>query len=312
MKIFSGSSNPKLTEEVLSLLKLKASKAQITRFKNSEVKVRILENVKNKTTVIIQSTSNPTDQNLMELFLFSDALRRQEADKIIGIIPYFGYARQDIQHLPGECVSANVVIRFLETLKFHKIYTIDLHDEATEGVFSIPFKNLSALPLLAEEIKKYLLQQGYKIDEDSVAVVSPDQGGIERARRFGDYFFQNSPFIPVLVEKKRNLEKIHESKAIAFFGDVAGKTAIIVDDVATSGSTLLNAAELCKKNGAKRVLAAIVHHDFAPEAPEKIQNSEIDLFFTTNTIALHPDQKFPKLREISVAPLIAEELSEIL
>ena len=312
MKIFSGSSNPKLTEEILSLLKLKASKAQITRFKNSEVKVRILDNVKNKTTVIIQSTSNPADQNLMELFLFSDALRRQEADKVIGIIPYFGYARQNIQHLPGECVSVNVVIRFLEVLKFHKIYTIDLHDEATEGVFSMPFKNLSALPLLAEEIKKHLLQQGDKVDEKSTAVVSPDQGGIERARRFGDYFFQGSPFIPSLVEKKRNLEQIHKSEAVAFFGDVEGKTAIIVDDVATSGSTLLNAAALCKKKGAKKILAAVVHHDFAPEAPEKIQKSEIDLFFTTNTIALPQNQRFPKLKEISVAPLIAKELSEIL
>ena len=138
IKLFSGTANPRLSQEVAKLLNLTLAKAEVTRFHNSEVRVRIQDEVRNHTSVIIQPTANPTDTNLMELFFFCDALRRQEAKKVIGVIPYFGYARQDVQYRPGECVSANVIIRFIESIGFDKIYTVDLHDEATEGVFSIP------------------------------------------------------------------------------------------------------------------------------------------------------------------------------
>lgn len=313
IKIFSGSANVELAKEVANKLKIKLSSSQITRFDNSEVKVKINEEVKNHICFIIQSTANPTDTHLMELFFFCDALRRKEAKKVIGIIPYFGYARQNIQHQEGECVSANVIIRFLEAIGFSKIYTFDLHDPATEGVFSIPFKNLSAIPLLASEIKKYLQKkyQNFRNLLDNIQIVSPDQGGIERARIFAESFFEkNKKEISLaVIEKKRNLNLKHQSIALDLYGNVNKKIVIIIDDIVTSGKTLINAVDLCLKKGAKEVYGAIVHHDFSPNASKIIQKSYIKKLFTTNTIALNPQQKFEKLHEISIANLIVKEIN---
>lgn len=304
MKLFSGTANLPLAEKVAKSLGLPLSSSEVIRFDNSEVRVRINEDVQGETAVVIQPTANPTDTNLMELFFFCDALRRGEARRVIGIIPYFGYARQDIQHRDGECVSANVVIRFLESIGFRIIYTYDLHDEATGGVFSIPFHNNSTLSILAEEVRKNV---GSK-SEDDVAVVSPDQGGIERARKFGEHFFGTGDFQLNVIEKRRNMEKIHTTEALGLYGNVKGKTAILVDDIVTSAGTLLHAADLCMKEGAKRVVASIVHHDFSTKAPERIQNSSIERFFTTDTILLRDEQKFDKLQVVSIASLIAKDI----
>ncbi len=311
LKLFSGTSNCKLSEDVAKHIGVPLAKAEVTRFKNSEVRVRIEEDVKHDTCVIIQSTSNPTDTNLMELYLMVDALRREEARRVIGVLPYFGYARQDIQHRSGECVSANVVIRFMEAIGFHKIYTYNLHDEATEGVFNIPFKNLSAFSLLADEIHKYLEEQKTPVDPKHIAIVSPDQGGIERARRFGTQFFGTGSFQLAVTEKKRDLAHNHQSLALDLYGDVKGKTAIIVDDVATSGGTLINAGHFCIESGATKVIAAIVHRDFAPDTPKKIQDSKIEAFFTTDTIALKEEYIFEKMKTTSIANNLAAVIKEI-
>jgi len=312
MKLFSGSAHHALTTEVAKLLKIPLSNSEVVRFGNSEVRVRIGESVKSEVCAVIQPTANPTDTNLMELFFFCDALKRQEARKVIGIIPYFGYARQDVQHRSGECVSANVIIHFLESIGFSKIYTINLHDEATEGVFAIPFKNISALHILAEQVRKYLNIKTIADLRKKTAVVSPDQGGIERAREFEDYLLnqgEHSSDIPlVVIEKRRNLNKIHKSQALALYGNVKDKIVILIDDLITSGGTIINAADLCLKKGAKKVLTVAVHHDFSKDAPKNLQASPVEKFFTTNTIALKSEQKFPKLQEISIAPLIAKEL----
>jgi ribose-phosphate pyrophosphokinase len=302
LKLFSGTANPKLAEEVASLLKLPLAESEVVRFGNSEVRVRVEEDAKNDTCMVFQSTANPTDTNLMEFFFFCDALRRQEAKRVIGVVPYFGYARQDIQHREGEDVSANVIIRFMESIGYNKIYTVDLHDETTGGVFSIPFKNLSALPMLATAVKRKLGKQ------NDIAIVSPDQGGIERARSFGEHYFKTPDFPLVVIEKRRSLNAIHKTEALNIYGNVKGKTAILVDDIITSGGTLISAANLCLKHGAREVLAAIVHHDFSVTAPQKIQDSSIGMLFTTNTIALKESQEFSKLNEISIASLIAEAL----
>lgn len=308
VKLFSGTANPGLAEKVAKLLNIPLSQAEVVRFANSEVRVRIKDRVKNSTAIVIQPTSNPTDSHLIELFFFCDALKRQEASKVIGIIPYFGYARQNRQHRIGEGVSANVVIRFFETIGFNKIYTIDLHDEATEGVFSIAFKNLSALSILSRKIKQYIKKN---LPSTKVAIVSPDQGGIERARNFGHYFFGHPDFSLTVIEKARNLDKIHQSKAVAIYGNVKDKIVIIVDDIVTSARTLINAAQLCLRYGGKTIIAAVVHHDFSPEAAKIIEQSPIDRFFTTDTIQLKKEQKIPKLEEVSVAPLIAKELKSL-
>ncbi len=302
MLVFSGTANQMLAEEVVKIVKLRISKAEVIRFNNSEVRVRICESVKDKETAVIQSTSNPADTNLMELFFFCDALKRSGARKVTGIIPYFGYARQNIQHRPGEDVSANVIIRFLETIGFDEIITIDLHDQATEGVFSIPLKALTAVPQLAKAAKQYLASTV----AEKIVVVSPDQGGIERARRFAEEFFGKATDI-IIIEKKRNLDQIHEIKDLQLYGEVKGKTVILVDDIITSGGTLIQAGELCLAKGAKNVIAAVTHHDLSEKAPDKIQKSVIEKLFTTNTILLRKDQEFPKLVEVSIAPVIAKE-----
>jgi ribose-phosphate pyrophosphokinase len=302
MKLFSGTANPALSQKIADALKVSLARAEVIRFENSETRVHIEDEVKNENCYVVQPTANPSDTHLMELFFFCDALRRQEAKKVYGIIPYFGYARQDVQHRPGECVSANVVIRFLESIGFYKIYTINLHDEATEGVFSIPFKNLDAFPVLAGEIQKYI----GSVTTDTVAVVSPDHGGVERARKFADTLFGHTEHSITVVEKRRDLEHMHKSVALDLYGDVKGKTAILVDDVITSGGTLMHAAELCLSRGATRVLTAVVHHDFSPSAPAKLQASTIEKIFSTDTITLKDEQKIEKLVEVSVASLIAE------
>lgn len=309
LKLFTGSANPTLSAEVSKILKIPLSKSEVVRFDNSEVKVTIADKVKNDVCVVIQPTANPTDTHLMELFFFADALKRGQAKEIIAIIPYFGYARQNREHRSGEAVSVNVVIRFLETIGFSEVYVVNLHDEGTEGVFSITFKNLSAFGILGREVAHYLKNNK---NTEEVAVVSPDQGGVERAQLFAENFFHNNNVDIAVIEKRRNLDKIHESKALNLYGEVKGKTCIIIDDIITSGGTLVHAADFCIKRGAKRVLACIPHHDFSPNSAKVLGNSSIEKIFMSNTIALKPEQKFASLEEVSIAPLIAEEIKKLL
>jgi len=309
LKLFSGSANPKLTAEVSKLLGVSISKSEVTRFDNSEIRVTIQEKVKDDVCAIIQPTANPTDTHLMELFFFADALRRMEAKKIIAFIPYFGYARQNREHRVGESVSVNVVIRFFETIGFNQVYTFDLHDDGTEGIFSIPFKNLSTFSILGREVAHYLKNNK---NTEEVAIVSPDQGGVERAQIFAENFFHSNNVDIAVIEKRRNLDKIHQSKALNLYGEVKNKTCIIVDDIITSGGTLVHAADFCLKRGAKRVLACIVHHDFSPNAKEILSKGPIEKIFMSNTILLRPDQKFSQLKEVSIAPLIEAELKKLL
>lgn len=309
IKLFSGTAHPELSKEVAKLLNLPLSKAEVVRFDNSEIKVTIKEEVKNQTCLVIQPTNNPTNDNLMELFFFCDALKRQEAKKIIAIIPYFGYARQNIQHRAGECVSTNVVVRFLEAIGFDKIYTFDIHTEASAGIFSIPFKNLTALPLLADKLADYFNQIG--VNKNEVVLVSPDQGGIERVRVFGKYFYQKENFSQAVIEKQRDLNIKHKAKPLDLYGKVKNKIAVIVDDMVVSGSTLIPAVNLSLEKGARQVYAVIVHHDVTKKAVKKIQNSKLVKLFSANTIALSKEQRFEKLEEISIAPIIAQELKTL-
>ncbi|MFA6005960.1 MAG: ribose-phosphate pyrophosphokinase [Patescibacteria group bacterium] len=281
--VFSGSSSPELAARFAGLNNFAIGSHKVVRFANSEVKVTVEQNVHDVDCFIVLSTSNPTDMHVMELAFTVDALKREGAGEITCVIPYFGYARQNIQHLPGECVSAHVVIRLLESLKVNKVIVVDLHDEGTAGVFSIPFRSISVLPYLASRIYENLGITAYT--ESSVVIASPDQGGIERARKFAEAFYKNlKGYDLVTVEKKRNLANIHDSKAMELYGDVQGKTVIFVDDIATSGGTIIHASELALSKGAKEVYAAVVHPDFGPGIPEKIQVSTLTRFFTTNTI----------------------------
>lgn len=305
MKLFTTTASTSLSKEIATILGISLAQSEVVRFENSEVRVRINENVSGETCVVLGSSSNPTDTHLMELFFFADALKRGEAAKIIGIIPYFGYARQNIQHRPGEAVSANVIIRFLELVGYNEIATFELHDEATAGVFTIPFSALSAYSILSEEILTYVKSPKLLKNPNDCVIVSPDQGGVERARYFGEFFYGNTDFEIAIVEKNRDQEHVHSSEALDLYGDVKDKAVILVDDVVTSAGTLINAANMAKERGATQVIAAVTHHDFGPDALKKIQESVIDVFFTSDSIALKPEDTFDKLHEVSIAPLIA-------
>ncbi|MCL4374961.1 ribose-phosphate pyrophosphokinase [Patescibacteria group bacterium] len=308
VKLFSGTAHQRLAQEIANYLNLPISRAEVIRFGNSEVKVTIQTPVKHQTCLVVQPTSNPTDTHLMELFLFCDALKREEAEKVIAVIPYFGYAKQNLQHRPGECVSVNVVVRFLETIGFAKVYAIDIHDEATAGVFNIPFAPLSALPLLAEEVRRYFSNQRISVTPETIALVAPDQGAVEKVRNFGRAFFRTERFSEAVIEKKRDQNLPHHAEPLAIYGDVKDKIALIVDDMIVSGSTVIPAVDLCLKHEASAVYVAAVHHDFTPDAPKKLQETALEKLFTTNTIALRREQQFPKLMEFSVAKLIADNL----
>jgi ribose-phosphate pyrophosphokinase len=196
----------------------------------------------------------------------------------------------------------------LETIGFNAVYTVSLHDEGTEGIFSITFKNLNAFNVLGPEVAHYLKNNK---NTEEVAIVSPDQGGVERAQIFAENFFHSNNVDIAVIEKRRNLEKIHQSKALNLYGDVKDKTCIIIDDIITSGGTLVHAAEFCLKRGAKRVLACIVHHDFSPNAHKVLGDGTIEKIFMSNTIALNPEQNFKQLKEVSIAPLIAKEIKSL-
>jgi ribose-phosphate pyrophosphokinase len=308
-KLFAGTANPLLAEKVAAALGVSVSKSEVVRFDNSEVRVRVEESVKDHNCVIVQPTSNPTDTNLMELFFFCDALRRQEAKRVVGVVPYFGYGRQDREHRVGECVSANVVIRFMQAIGFAKIYSFDLHDEATGGVFHIPFRNISAIPILVDEVKSYL--QG-NVSQKEIAIVSPDQGGVERARTFGSLFFGTEEFNLVVTEKMRDNNRLHQSKAVDIYGDVRDKVAVLVDDMTTSAGSLVHAAELCRQAGAKRIIAVVTHHDFSENAPRRLENSSIEICICTDTIALPEKYAIPKIKEITVSNIIADRLKYLM
>lgn len=303
--IFGGTASHKLAQKIAQLHHLEIGQVEMVTFANSEIKVTIQSKIDNRDAIIVQSTANPANSNLMELLFTIDALRRQGAASITAIIPYFGYARQNQQHRSGECVSLNVVVRMLEALKVDKLITFDLHDEGSSSVFSIPFENKSALPYLAKQ-----LYQEFKLtvaSENQYLIGSPDQGGIERARVFAESFYQKPQGRDTItVEKKRNLDKMHQSRALEVFGNVKGKHLILVDDVSTSGGTILNAANLCLREGVRTVSAVVVHPDFAKGVPALIQASSLTHFFTTNTIENTLDElsKFAKIKVYDIAPAI--------
>jgi len=304
--VFSGSTNPILAKKFASLSNGTLGKLETVTFANSEIKVRIMSNVENQETVIVHSIANPANRSLVELLFMVDAIKRQNAKSVTAIIPYFGYARQNIQHLPGECVSLNVIVKTLEALKVSKVITVDIHDEASSGIFSIPFQNLSALPFLAKELKKNLKISAN--NEQDYVIASPDQGGVERARIFASNFYEKKNYPEtVVVEKKRDLDKIHQSKAIAIFGEVRNKQVILVDDVSTSGKTIVNAAKLCLQAKAKKVLAVVVHADLAIGVAKLLQQSSLEAFFTTNTIeqTVEDLKPYPKIKVIDIAKVLA-------
>ena len=285
--IFAGNSNPDLATKIASNLKLPLGKAEIIRFADSECRVRIEEDVEGKTVFIIQSLSNPVDEHLMEFLLMGDAVKRGEPKKMVAVLPYHGYARQDRIHRPGECLSALVVAKMIESVGFDKLVTLELHNESILGFFKIPVVHISGLEIFRVRVKEL---------EGEVVVITPDAGALKRSQKFAE-----SLDLPLaLIEKKRDLDRAHKILSMRVVGEAKGKTAIIVDDVIVTGGTLMNAAFLLKEKGAKKVIAAATHADFVGGADKILQDSPLDAVWVTDTIYIPPAKNFPKLKISSI------------
>lgn len=297
-KIFSGTANLPLAEKIGKILSTPLGKIEIVRFADSEVRVRIEEEVGGETVFVIASLSNPVDTHLVEFCLIIDALKQNEAQKIIGVIPYYGYARQDKAHRPGEGVSARVMAKLIEAVGVSKIITVDLHSEAVASFFNVPLLHLFGLSIFLPEIKKL---------KDNLVVIAPDAGGVKRAQRFAEEL--SCPL--ALIEKKRDLQKLHTLEVCRVIGEVKDKTCVVVDEVITGGGTMVQGAKLLKKNGARQVIALATHPDFVEGTKENLANSEVDKIYVSDSIFLPPEKIFPKLEIVSVGNLIAEAIRKL-
>ncbi|MBI3385941.1 ribose-phosphate pyrophosphokinase [Candidatus Gottesmanbacteria bacterium] len=297
--LFAGSSNVPLAREVAQILGITLGKVDLTRFADGELRPWIQEDVRDKTVFVLQSFSYPMDEHIMEMSLIGDAIARSAPKTMVAIIPYMGYARQDKQHRTGEPVSARVIAKFLEVSKYQEVITIDLHNDAIVGFFQIPVTHLSALDILAKEIKKLHVTNGL--------VVSPDVGGVKRARNLA--YLLNVPM--VVMEKKRYLDRFDKSESFQIIGDVAGRDIIIIDDIISTGGTILTSVQSLKEAGAKSVNVFATHGVLAGHAVENLKDAALERIVLTDTIAISKDKFFPGLEVASVAPLIASAIERM-
>jgi len=247
--LFSGTANRPLAEIISKNLKIPLSQAEVIRFADSETRVRLEEDVEGADVFIVQTLSNPVDQNLVELALFLDSAKSHDARKVTAVIPYFGYARQDKEHRAGEAVSARVVAKMIQTAGAERIITVDLHSDMVTGFFNIHVKHVFGLGIFNDVVRKM---------KGDLVIVAPDAGGAKRAQRFADEL--NLPL--AIIEKKRSLDKLHTVDSVRIIGDVKGHDAIIVDDVIVAGSTTAKASYALKESGARKVYAFATHADF--------------------------------------------------
>ena len=294
--IFTGTANPKLAEEVSKILKIDIAPADVGYFSDGELNVQIQENVRGHDTFIIQSTCSPTNKNVMEIMLIADALKRSSASKITAIVPYFGYARQDRRVRSARVpISAKVVADMFASVGIDRVLTIDLHSETIQGFFDMPADNVYATKFMVDDIKD-------NNERDEVVVVSPDVGGVVRARALAKLLDDTDLAI---IDKRR--AAANQSEVMNIIGDIQGKVCIVPDDIIDTAGTLCNAANALKENGAKAVKAYITHPVLSGPAIERLENSSIDELVVTNSIPLTPDaKKCSKIRVISLANIIAE------
>jgi ribose-phosphate pyrophosphokinase len=296
--LFSGSANPHLATSIAKLLNKSLGKIEIITFADSEKRVRIEEDVTDKTVFVIASLSNPVDTHLVELCLIGDALKSNDCGKMIAVIPYYGYARQDKAHREGEGISARVMARLIEAVDFNKVVTVDLHSETVAGFFDTSVVQLFGASIFVSQLRKM---------KEEFVVVAPDAGAAKRAQKFAELL--NAPLI--LIEKKRNIEKLHSVESMRLIGETKGKIAVLIDDVITSGSTLVKAAYALKEQGAKRVLACVTHADFIEGTRRILQDSPIDKVYVSDSIRIPEPFKFPKLEIVSIAPLLSEQIRKM-
>jgi len=297
--VFSGNANPALAQEIADGLKVPLGQARVSRFSDGETFCEIRENVRGIDTYVIQPTCSPVNDNLMELLIMSDALRRASAGSITAVIPYYGYARQDRKVAPRTPITSKLVADLMVSAGIQRVVCVDLHAGQIQGFFNIPFDHLYALPVFLDA---YLTKN---FGPDAV-FVSPDAGGVERARAYSKRL--NASL--AIIDKRR--ERANESEVMHIIGDIAGKECIIVDDLVDTAGTLCNAAHALMEHRAKRVVACATHAVLSGPALRRIEESPLDEMVVPNTIPPSPEaQKLRKIRPISIAPLLAEAIRRI-
>lgn len=300
MKLFSGTSNLALAEKTAEELDMALAEVEIIRFADGECRVRIEEDVKGAEVVFLQSTSIPADRYIMETLFFINSAQKLGAEKIILAVPYFGYARQDREHRKGEAVSASVVAGCLEKEGVDKLITFDIHSKQALSYFNTEVVHQSILPFLTKQII-----DNYGLDKENLGIFSPDQDGAFRARDVvdeigaGEYGF---------VQKERDLDKLHVIKEVhgkRFMGQPEGRDIILVDDIITSGRTILQAAQILKEENAGRVFAVAAHAAFMKDLPDRLGNKEVEAVYVSDSIPLNDGMRYQGLRVFSLASVIA-------
>lgn len=299
IRIFSGNSNPQLAQDICKSLNVELGAARVRTFSDGEIMVEIGENVRGRDVYIIQSTCSPTNNNLMELLIMTDALKRASAATITAVIPYYGYARQDRKAAPRTPITAKLVSDLIATSGVDRVVTIDLHAGQIQGFFNIPVDNLYAAPVILNYLKN-------RFDGDPVVMVSPDAGGTERARAFAKRLGCSL----AIIDKRRTGPNV--AQIMHLIGDVRGRVAILLDDMVDTAGTLTQAAKALKENGAKSIFACATHGVLSGPAIERINSSDIEEIVLTDTIPLAGKQELsPKVRVLSVAALLAEAIKRI-
>lgn len=299
--VFALSSSLKLAQDICENLGCELGKSKVHHFADGEILVEIDESVRGKDVFIVQSTSNPVTENLMEILVLADALKRASAKEITAVMPYFGYARQDRKAKPRQPITAKLVANLLESAGADRLITIDLHASQIQGFFDIPIDDLTAVPMLGQYFKSK------RFDPENVVVVSPDHGGTTRARRLGDIL--GAPI--AIIDKRRPKPNVCE--AMNIIGEVDGKICIVVDDMCDTAGSLVAGCKILAEHGAKEIYAAVSHGIFSKTAVELIEDSPIKEMVTTNTIPLTEEKraKSTKIKQLSVAYMLAKTIESI-
>lgn len=297
LKVFSGNANRELTEDICKCLGLDIGHSEITRFKDAEIRARILETVRGAEVFIVQPLNSPSAEHIMELLIMIDAMKRASAKEVCAVIPYYAYARQDRKTQPRDPITAKLLANLLTASGADRVVTLDLHAGQIQGFFDIPVDNLKGMPIIAD----YLLQKNL----EDLIVVSPDVGGVVRSREMADRLDCQL----AIVDKRRPRPNVAEVMNI--IGEVDGKTCVLIDDMIDTGGTIVNAAKALIEKGAKEVYACCTHAVFSDPAAEILQDSPVKELIVTDSIHLPVEKQIPKLTLLSVAPLFAEAIRRI-
>ncbi|HAG23089.1 MAG: Ribose-phosphate pyrophosphokinase [Synergistales bacterium 53_16] len=303
LKVFSGTSHPGFTEKICESLGIGVAAARLFRFSDGETGVSIEESVRGADVYVVQSTCHPVNENLVELLIILDVLRRASAYRINVVTPYFGYARQDRKTKAREPITAKLVANLIEKAGAHRLIAADLHAGQIQGFFDIPVDHLTGIPLLASHFREILKKE----EDGDIVVVSPDIGGVVRARRFAVHL--NADL--AIVDKRRSHEVANLSEVMEIIGHVDGKVAILVDDIIDTAGTMVQAAEALLERGARKVYACATHGVLSGPAVERIASSPIENLVLTDTIPLPKEKQIDKITTLSIAPLFAEAISRI-